>query len=163
MLVKDGVKKPGRGRLRLRGRRLAIGRGEGQTVLTVGRAGAALPAAYRLPVSQLPPQLVLHNAGFQVCLALLVPPQDLSGLNNLLRADHPLAVPAGQQHSSHFRRHSSAGGNAGSAGCAPGRSGRLLSEDICHFFNLLNISCKIRSGRSPPNPAPDPGGRKASA
>ena len=132
VLIQDGVKQPGRGWLRAScGLVASIDR---ESVFAVGSAGAVFTIADGLPVAQLPPKFVLHNTAFQVGLAVLVGFQDFRSSADLLHANYLLAVPAGEQHSSHFRRHSAlAGNNAGCAGDTPGRCGRVLSEDTCHF------------------------------
>ena len=91
VLVGDGIEQPGRRRLRPSARDLP------------GLAAVLPPDGF--PVAQLPPQLVLYNAGLQVGLALLVSGQNVDGLCHLLLADALCALRLRQQHRSHLRRH----------------------------------------------------------
>lgn len=73
VLVGNGVEQPGRRRLRPSARDLP------------GLAAVLPPDGF--PVTQLPPQFVLHDAGLQVGLALLVSGQNVDGLCHLLLSD----------------------------------------------------------------------------
>ena len=99
----------------------------------LGGTHAALAAPDRLPVPQLPPQLIVHNAGLQVCLALFVLGQQLRRPLDVLLADGLLGAVPVQQHGRHLRRHIGVtlyAGHTGRGLLPVGRAGlhRLLSK-----------------------------------